>query len=108
MKKDKTETIEQFNKFMHMVNQLEQRGLSIELKHVSNSAAIIDIPEYNLDLARPGIILYGLYPSDEVNKNRINLRPAMTLKSIISNIKNVPTNTGISYGHKFMTKNLQK
>ncbi|HOK62943.1 MAG TPA: alanine racemase [Soehngenia sp.] len=106
--KDKTETIEQFNKFMHMVNQLEQRGLSIELKHVSNSAAIIDIPEYNLDLARPGIILYGLYPSDEVNKNRINLRPAMTLKSIISNIKNVPTNTGISYGHKFMTKKPSK
>lgn len=106
--KDKTETIEQFNKFMHMVNQLEQRGLSIELKHVSNSAAIIDISEYNLDLARPGIILYGLYPSDEVNKNRINLRPAMTLKSIISNIKNVPTNTGISYGHKFMTKKPSK
>lgn len=106
--KDKTETIEQFNKFMHMVNQLEQRGLSIELKHVSNSAAIIDISEYNLDLARPGIILYGLYPSDEVNKNRINLRPAMTLKSIISNIKNVPTNTGISYGHKFITKKPSK
>ena len=106
--KDKTETIEQFNKFIKMVNNLEQRGLSIELKHVSNSAAIIDLPEFNLDLVRPGIILYGLYPSDEVNKDRINLKPVMTLKSVISNVKNVPTHTGISYGHKFITENPSK
>jgi len=75
----------------------------LKVKHVSNSAAIIDLPEYNLDLVRPGIILYGYYPSDEVNKNKINLKPAMTLKAKISNIKTVPEGTGISYGHIYST-----
>lgn len=106
--KDKAETIKQFDKFMDIVNSLEQRGLFFELKHVSNSAAIIDMPEYNLDMVRPGIILYGLYPSDEVNKDRINLKPVMTLKSMISNIKLVPENTGISYGHRFITNKPSK
>lgn len=106
--KDKTPTVEQFNKFMNVVNALEQRGLSIKLKHVSNSAAIIDMPEYNLDLVRPGIILYGLYPSDEVNRDKIKLKPVMALKAKISNVKIVPENTGISYGHKFVTKHTTK
>src|SRR5699024_2616639 len=74
------------------------------IKHVSNSAGIIDLPEYNLDMVRSGIINYGLYPSNEVNKEKIDLKPAMTLKTRISNIKKVPKNTGVSYGHTFVTK----
>ena len=100
---DKSFTKIQFERFNWVSEKLEENGIELKVKHVSNSAAIIDLPEYNLDLVRPGIILYGYYPSDEVNKNKINLKPAMTLKSKISNIKTVPEGTGISYGHIYST-----
>lgn len=101
--KDKKYTRNQFEKFMQMVDELEDRGVNIPIKHVSNSAAIIDLPEYNLDMIRPGIILYGLYPSSEVDINRVVLKPALTLKAEISNLKTVPRGTGISYGLSFTT-----
>lgn len=102
--KDKTFTREQFKRFRWVIEELEEIGINIPIKHVSNSAGIIDLPEYNLDMVRSGIINYGLYPSDEVNKENIKLKPAMTLKTRISNIKKVPKNTGISYGHTFITE----
>ena len=64
---------------MYVVNELE-KGLNIPTKHVSNSAAIIDLPQYNLDMVRAGIMLYGYYPSEEVDKDKVVLKPAMTLK----------------------------
>jgi len=100
---DKKYTREQFMKYMRTVEELEERGVSIPIKHVSNSAAIIDLPEYNLDMVRPGSILYGMYPSDEVDKEKVELRAAMTLKAKISNVKTVPKGTGISYGLTFST-----
>lgn len=100
---DKTFTRIQYDRFDYVVTKLQELGINIPIKHVSNSAAIIDLPEYNLDMVRPGIILYGYYPSNEVDKSRINLRPAMTLKAKISNIKAVPEKTGISYGHMYST-----
>lgn len=100
---DKSFTRLQFDRFMRMVESIEEKGLTIPLKHVSNSAAIIDLPEYNLDIVRPGIILYGYFPSDDVKKERIDLRPAMTLRTIVSNIKTLPADTGISYNHVYRT-----
>lgn len=100
---DKSFTRLQFDRFMKMVETLENKGLVIPLKHVSNSSAIIDLPEYNLDIVRPGIILYGYYPSDEVKKERIDIKPAMTLRTIVSNIKTLPAETGISYNHVYTT-----
>lgn len=100
---DKTFTNLQFNRFMNVINRLKDEGLNIPIKHISNSGAILDLPDYNLDMIRPGIILYGYYPSDEVNKNIIDIKPAITLKSKVSNIKKVPANTGISYGQTFFT-----
>lgn len=105
---DKTFTQLQYERFNSVVIELENRGINIPIKHVSNSATIIDLPEYNLDMVRPGIILYGYYPSDEVNKEAINLKPAMTLKAKVSNIKTLPDKTGISYGHIFSTKGESK
>ncbi|HLR34482.1 MAG TPA: alanine racemase [Tissierellales bacterium] len=102
--KDKSFTRKQFERFNKVINEIEKLGINIPIKHVSNSAGIIDLPEYNLDMVRPGIINYGLYPSNEVNKERIKLKPAMTLKARISNIKKISKNTGISYGHTFITK----
>ncbi|HMM69315.1 MAG TPA: alanine racemase [Gudongella oleilytica] len=100
---DKSFTRLQFDRFMRMIEALENKGLFIPLKHISNSSAIIDLPEYNLDIVRPGTILYGYYPSDEVNKERIELRPAMTLRTVVSNIKTLPAGTGISYNHVYST-----
>lgn len=93
----------QYEKFNWVVRELEKVGINISIKHVSNSASIIDLPEYNLDMVRPGIILYGYYPSEDVNKDRLELKPAMTLKGKISNIKTVPEKTGLSYGHLYLT-----
>ncbi|MCW3991891.1 MAG: alanine racemase, partial [Candidatus Bathyarchaeota archaeon] len=101
--RDKRYTREQFGRYLGMAEALEERGVSIPLKHVSNSAAIIDLPGYNLDMVRPGSIIYGIYPSEEVDRGRLELRPAMTLKARVSNIKTVPAGTGISYGLTFAT-----
>ena len=101
--KDKAYTRLQFERFSTVVDKLEKKGLSIPIKHVSNSAAIIELPEYELDMVRPGIILYGYYPSNDVNKDRIKLKPAMTVKAKISHLKTVPKGTGISYGQIFVT-----
>ena len=107
-RRDKTYTKEQFKKYQWAVEALEERGVEIPIKHVSNSAAVIDLPEYNLDMVRPGGMLYGKYPSDEVHKERVELRLAMTLKASISNVKTVPKGTGISYGLAFTTERLSR
>ncbi len=103
-RRDKSYTRKQFTKYIRTVEKLEENGVHIPLKHVSNSAAVIDLPEYNLDVVRPGGMLYGKYPSDEVNKDRVELRLAMTVKATLANVKTVPEGTGISYGLTFTTE----
>ena len=93
----------QYERYNWVLEKLKEKDIQIRIKHVSNSAAIIDLPEYNLDMVRPGILLYGYYPSEEVNKDKLPLSPAMTLKAKISNIKTLSENTGISYGHLYST-----
>lgn len=105
---DKSHARAQFEKFSWIVNKLEERGLNIPIKHVSNSAAIIDLPEYNLNMVRAGIMIYGLKPSDEVQLDKLDLKPAMALKARISHLKTVPKGTGISYGQIFVTERESK
>ncbi len=105
---DKTYTYEQFNRFMELIAQLERDGFKIPIKHASNSAAIIELPEMNLDMVRPGIMLYGLYPSRFVDHERVNLKQVMTLKAKAAQIKELPPNQGISYGLIYHTKERQK
>ena len=93
----------QFEEFKLLIDKLKMLNLKIDIKHISNSAAIIDLPKYHLNLVRAGISLYGLYPSREVSVDTIDLKPVMTLKTQISNIKSVPKGTGISYGQVFTT-----
>lgn len=95
---DKTYTKTQVEKFSKIVEQIEQKGLSIPIKHVSNSAAIIDMPEFNFDMVRAGIMLYGLYPSQSVNHERVNLKEVMCLKVKIAQVKEIEAGSGISYG----------
>jgi len=89
---------------MRVLKKLKARGVEPPIRHVANSATIIDLPEYDLDMVRPGIMLYGYEPGPEVKLERVKLRPAMTLKARLSNIKTVPSGTGISYGLTYVTK----
>ena len=101
---DKSYANAQFDIFSDLLNELRQAGLEIPVKHTANSGAIIDMPETHLDMVRAGISLYGLYPSDDVDKSRIALQPAMTLKARVVHLKNVPTGFKISYGCTYETR----
>ena len=85
-----------------MKQALEERNLEIPYIDCDNSAGIIDFPNMKHNLARAGISLYGMYPSDEVNKDAISLKPALELISHISFVKNVEAGTSISYGGTFV------
>ena len=106
--KSKEFTNIQVDRFKFIIESLKNKGIIIPIKHISNSAAIIDFDDLDFDMVRCGIILYGHYPSEEVKKSNINLRPAMTLKTKISHIKDVESNTGISYGLKYKTNHNEK
>ena len=98
---DKTFTKEQIQKFRKMIAMMEDRGVSIPVKHCSNSAGIVELPDFNMDAVRAGITIYGLYPSDEVKQDIISLKPAMALKSFITYIKEIGPGTEVSYGGTF-------
>lgn len=97
--KDKTITHQQVSAYLEMVDRIELAGYKIPIKHVSNSAAIIDMPEYNFDMVRAGIMLYGLYPSKDVDLSRVHLKEVMSLRARLSLVKQIPSGTGVSYGH---------
>lgn len=100
---DKTSAVEQYEKFIAFVNRAEKTcGKTIPYKHCANSAAILELPQTNMDLVRAGIAMYGLWPSDEVKKE-IALQPVLSLHSHIVYCKEVPTGTPISYGGTYVT-----
>lgn len=101
--KDTTKAQEQAARFKAFVNVLENKGISIPIKHLSNSAGIIQMGT-DWDMVRAGISMYGFYPSEEIDKNIIELTPAMTLKTHVIALKKVPKNVGISYGLTYVTK----
>jgi len=94
----------QFENYQAVVSSLEQTGYVIPIKHAANSAAIMQFPETHLDMVRPGIILYGLYPSDEVDKSKLDLKPVMTFKTKVSYVKTVSAGKAVSYGGSYITK----
>lgn len=102
-------TFEQIRKFNEFAEKIEENfGYSIPMKHASNSAGIIDIKEANMDLVRAGIILYGLWPSDEVSRQEIYLKPALSLYSTIVFLKEIEEGTSVSYGGKFVADKKMK
>jgi len=101
---DKSYTENQLAIFMNFIEQLKNAGMEFSVKHAANSAAVIDMPETHLDMVRTGISIYGLYTSDNVDKSRINLKPAMELKARIIHLKKVPAGFKISYGITYETQ----
>lgn len=100
---DKTFTLQQFDRFTDLANRLRQEGIQPPVAHAANSAATIDLPGTHLDMVRTGIALYGLYPSPEVSRSRIDLHPVMALKSRVVQLKQVPSGSTISYGATCIT-----
>lgn len=86
------------NKFMDFTKKLEGRGFRIPLKHVNNSAAIMNLPEYSLDMVRAGIILYGVYPFPEADRELLPLRSCLSLRTQISHVKELEAGEKIGYG----------
>lgn len=102
--KNKNYTLKQFDQFLNAKDIIKNsKIMNNECFHAANSAAILDLPETWLDMVRPGCILYGLYPSEYVRKT-INLHPALSFKSCVSAIKDVPEGCFVGYGKTFQTK----
>lgn len=101
---DKTYTLSQWESFAELLAKLSRLGLEFSLKHCANSAAILDLPETCLNLVRAGIILYGLYPSSEVNRHNIKLKPVMSFKTRVAQVKAVPQGFSVSYGCTYITE----
>lgn len=105
---DKTYAKKQFDMFLEFVDELKKEGVYIPYKHCANSAAIIDMPYTSLDLVRAGIAMYGMYPSDMVNKRRVMLFPALELKSHVIMVKDVSKGEGISYSSTYITDKMTR
>lgn len=99
--RDKTFTRQQHKKFIDIQSALEERGIRIPFLSCNNSAGIIDFPDFRHNLVRAGISLYGMYPSDEVEKEAVSLKPALELLSHVSYVKEIEAGTSISYGGTF-------
>ncbi len=105
--KDRTMTNLQYEKFMYVVNSLKNENINFLYRHICNSAGVIDYPEYHLDMVRPGIIIYGLYPDSDMDK-KLDLIPAMTVKARISRIDEKEADTPVSYGAAYRTSKKTK
>ncbi|MCM1467251.1 MAG: alanine racemase [Alistipes sp.] len=100
---DKAYTKMQMERYDWFVAELEQRKISIPMKHLCNSAGIIEFDSHRFNMVRSGIMTYGMYPSDEVNKEEIRLKPALCWKTHVVNVNCVEAGHGVSYGATYVT-----
>ncbi len=98
---DKTGTHKQYELFRNFCDAVKAAEVELPVCHCSNSAGIVELPDFNMDAVRAGITIYGMYPSDEVKQDIITLKPAMELKSFITYIKEIGPGTEVSYGGTF-------
>lgn len=95
----------QIGLFNRLIDNLNKSGIHIPLKHSANSMGVIGYDNSHFNMVRPGLVIYGLYPKGNLN---INLRPVLSLKTKVIYVKGVPAGCGISYGHKYVTRNATK
>lgn len=99
---DKTAASLQLLHFKEMLNKLSKRGIEFPVKHLSNSAGIMEMNNEGFDMVRSGIVTYGLYPSEEVDKSLLKLEPAMSIKSVVVHVKEIAKGTAVGYGGTFI------
>lgn len=105
---DKTYSHLQEAKYNKFYEALTQAGIEIPLRTLANSASIMELPTVHFDACRPGIILYGCYPSDEVDVNELSIKPVMSVKANIVHLKDVPADFSVGYGRKYISKKPSK
>lgn len=101
---DKTYCSMQMEKYDKMTALLAERGVTIPLRHICNSAGIMEFDDHHFEMVRSGIITYGIYPSEEVKKERLDLIPALSWKSHVIHVKEVGPGIGVSYGATYVTE----
>ena len=104
---DKVFTYSQISNFKRLVEDLWDSNIDIPIKHTANSMALIDFKDSHMNMVRPGLMMYGIYPKKSLMKN-IFLRPALTLKTKITHLKSMPKGRGISYGTTYVTRKSTK
>lgn len=102
--RDKTHVRGQIRKFLQMIEGVKSRKIPVEIFHCSNSASIMELEQVHMNMVRAGIILYGLYPSDEMDEERLSLKPVMSLRSHIVHLKELPAGVSVGYGATYTTK----
>lgn len=100
--RDKDYCLQQGERFYKLCRELEKAGIRIPLKHAGNSATVIDLKGFHFNMVRPGIALYGLLPSDEVEQ--LDLKPVLSWKARIDFLKELPAGSPISYGASYVTE----
>jgi alanine racemase len=98
---DKTMTHAQARRLEGFVEMLKKRGVACGLIHAANSPSICDLPEYDYDMVRPGLILTGIYASDEVFRDRVRVTPCVRLLARLGSVSSLPAGEGIGYGHTY-------
>jgi len=93
-------TFYQIDLFDRLVKKLVASGIKIPLVHAANSMGVLDYKHSHFNMVRPGLVIYGIYPKENL---KINLRPVLSLKTRVVFIKSVPAGVGISYGHEYIT-----
>ena len=98
---DTTSVHQQGRQFLEVLDMMSERGLKFRLRHMCNSASAVRFPEYHFDMVRPGIALYGLPPSEEINLEELGLKEVMCVKAELAMVKRVAKGDGVSYGHRY-------
>lgn len=101
---DKTFSHEQEAKYNAFFQALVKSGINVPVRTLANSASIMELPSVYFEAVRPGIILYGCYPSNEVDRNQLSIKPVMSVKANIIHVKNVPENFSVGYGRKYISE----
>ena len=101
---DKSYTQLQLDRFHECLNMIQQSGCTPKFRYLANSAGTMETPASHFDIVRIGISLYGLYPSDEVDRSTVHLQPVMSWKTRIAHLKTLPPGEAVSYGGMFLTK----
>ena len=105
---DKTFSRQQEQCFNEFYDKLIAAGIEIPMRTFANSASVMELTSVYFDAVRPGIILYGCYPSDEIDKSSLSLKPVMSVKATISHLKDVPAGFSVSYGREFISQRPSK
>ncbi len=99
---NKNYSYEQKKKFLYFIKCLEEVGITFSLKHIDNSAGTMEMNDDDFDMVRIGIVTYGLYPSEEVDKSVV-IKPVMSLIAHVAHVKTIPAGVGVSYGWTYVT-----